>query len=518
MMNDRFSVQLRQHLVDTANERPAEGHLAAIVEHVAVTSQRRPLTAWLPGVQGRIGRFPAALRYGLLALALVLAAVAGALLAGAGAPHPSTPFEGTWTTIDIPDGSTMNLYVGAGAAPSVRFEDLFATGDACIADENKVFTADGVGAITGNRLVASYPNGGGCGSVLVPIAGEYAYDRGTDTLRDQDGIVWTRIPRGDGLVPTSPPEPSPSSSPTPGTAFEGRWTATDPGDGSTLTLIVGAGTAPVVQFQDDFSTGGACAANEVKVFRADGVGDVLSTRLEVSYPDGGGCGSALVPIAGIYDYQAETDTLRDTDFVIWARVPPGGDPAPTLQPIPSRPPPTLAGGCIDLTHGGTYTAPDLAGSMSVTAIVPGTPVVPWWGSRAAFEMAGSCEDGSPMAFHAGGATSVNDGGCMASQAEITDFADAIARLDAPKGNDISDRIDLTIDGHPAARYDITNLSTCPGFGLWDGTILGEGETGSIYLIDVDGVLLAIELNRDGNQTPAELDETYAIIESLQIDR
>ena len=107
---------------------------------------------------------------------------------------------------------------------------------------------------------------------------------------------------------------------------------------------------------------------------------------------------------------------------------------------------------------------------------------------------------------------------MTSQAEVTDFADAIARLDEPQGNDISQRIDLTIDGHRAARYDITKLSTCPGFGLWSGTIIGPGETGSVYVIDVDGLLIEIELNRDGSQTPAELDETYAIIASLQFDR
>jgi hypothetical protein len=107
---------------------------------------------------------------------------------------------------------------------------------------------------------------------------------------------------------------------------------------------------------------------------------------------------------------------------------------------------------------------------------------------------------------------------MSSRAEIIDFADAIARLDEPQGKDISERIDLTIDGHPAARYDISDLSTCSGFGLWSGTILGAGESGSIYVIDVDGVLLEIELNRDGSQTPAELEETHAIIASLQITR
>ena len=71
----------------------------------------------------------------------------------------------------------------------------------------------------------------------------------------------------------------------------------------------------------------------------------------------------------------------------------------------------------------------------------------------------------------------------------------------------------------AARYDISDLTTCPdGFGLWHLTSIGPGETGSVYVIDVDGVLLAIELNRDGTQTQAELEEAYAIIASLQIAR
>ena len=511
MMNDRFSVELRQHLLETASERPADGQLATIVAVVAATPQRRPLIARLPGLHGRIGPLPTAVRYGLIALALVLAAVAGAILAGGGTPSRSTPFEGAWTATDVPDGSTMNLYIGAGTNPSVHFEDLFATGAACIQDQSKVFTADGVGEISGNRLVVSYPNGGGCGSVLVPIVGHYLYDGNTRTLRDQDGVVWTRIPGGDRPVLAVPPRPSPSL------MFEGRWTATDGPDGSTLTLIVSAGTAPVVQFQDDFANREVCVADEVKIFRADGVGEITGNRLVVSYPNGGGCGSNLMSVAGRYDYQAATDTLRDQDGVTWARVAAGIDPAPTLRPAPSgRLAPPLAGGCIDLTHGGNYTAS--AGPVSVTATVPGTPVVTWYGARDLFEMAGSCLYGSPIAVHAMGATSVNDGGCMSSRADVTDFADAIARLDEPQGKDISQRIDLTIDGHRAARYDISKLSTCSGFGLWSGTILGPGETGSVYVIDVDGVLIEIELNRNGEQTPAELEETYAIIASLQFSR
>jgi hypothetical protein len=404
MMNDRFAAELRQHLLETANERPAEGQVATIVESVAATPQRRPLIAGLPDLRGRIGPFPAAVRLGLIALALVLAAVAGALLAGGGGLRPSTPFEGTWTTIDVPDGSTMNLYVGAGNSPTVRLEDLFATGAACVADRTKVFTADGVGEITGNSLVVTYPNGGGCGSVLVAIAGAYLYDRDTGVLRDQDGLVWTRIRGGNAPVSTVPPEPSPSPT-----------------------------------------------------------------------------------------------------------------TSPTLAPVPSgTPKPALAAECADLTNGGTYTAP--AELVSVTATVPGSPVYPWHGSRDFFYLSGPCEDYSPMTFVASTATIVNDGSCMSSRVDVTDFADAIARLDEPQGKDISKRIDLTIDGHPAARYDISKLSTCDGFGLWSGTIIGQGEMGSIYVIDVDGTLVEIELNRDGTQTPAELAEAHAIIESLQFTR
>ena len=410
MMNDRFSAQLRQHLLETANERPAEGQLAAIVEHAATTPQRRPLVVWLPRLEGRIGWLPAAVRYGLIAVALVLAAVAGAILAGGGQPRPSTPFEGRWTTIDPADGSTMNLYVGGGAAPRVRFEDLYATGSACVDDDVKVFAAIGVGEISGSRLEASFPNGGGCGLVTVDIAGIYEYDARTDTLLDQDDVTWERV-EGANPPPTQRPAAEPPATP-----------ATEP--------------------------------------------------------------------------------------------PPEPTPEPTPGQIPAEP--TGALECVDLAHGGTYTR--LVGPLTVTATVPETPAIPWQGARDVFHLSGLCGSVAPIAFFASTATLVNDGGCMPSSAEITDFGDAIARLDSPKGNDISDRIDLTIDGHPAARYDISNLSTCTGFGLWSGTILGAGETGSVYVIDVDGVLMAIELNRDGSQTQAELEEAWAIIASLQIAR
>jgi hypothetical protein len=514
MMNDRFSAQLRQHLLETANDRPAEGQLAAIVDSVAAKPQRRWLAPWRPQVPAWVGGLPATVRYGLLAGLLVLAALAGAILAGGGTHAPSTPFEGSWTTIDVADDSTLYLSVGAGPNPTLRFEDLHATGSACRNDEVKVFRADGVGHINGEQLEATYPNGGGCGLETVSTAGRYVYNPDGDILVDQDGQIWARIPRGDGPLPTLPPEPSPAL------LFAGRWTAVDGSDGSTLTLVVGEGTKPTVQFQDDLASGSVCRDDEVKIFRADGAGEITGNRLAASYPEGGGCGLELVPIIGRYAYDVATDTLRDADGVTWSRVPAGPGPEPTLraQASPSAgAEETLPGGCIDVTHGGTYSA--AAGDLTFTATIPSNPVIPWVGSPESFFLTDSCERGaSRMSFGALGATSVNDSSCMPTRADISGFDDAIARLDTPKGTDISPRIDLTIDGHRAARYDITHLDSCGGFGLWGGTIIGRGETGSIYVIDVDGLLMAIELNRDGSQTAAQMQETYSIVESLQIAR
>jgi hypothetical protein len=86
-MNDRFDLQLRQHLLKTADDRPAAGQLAAIVERVAARAQRRPIVARLV-FPGRLGSAPStSLGYAFIALALIGALLAAAAL-GAGAPRP----------------------------------------------------------------------------------------------------------------------------------------------------------------------------------------------------------------------------------------------------------------------------------------------------------------------------------------------------------------------------------------------------------------------------------------------
>jgi hypothetical protein len=320
-MTDRFDAQLRQHLLENANERAAEGQLAAIAEQLAQTSQRAALPARLTWWPGRIGPFPSvAVRYGLVAAALLVALVA-ALIVGSSAPNPRTVFEGRWTAIDQPDGSTLSLTVSPGETPTVRFEDLFSTGDVCLADEVKVFTAEGTGEITDTHLQATFPDGGGCGLAVVAIALAYDYDPLTDTMRDQDGIVWLRVQGAAGQ----------SQPPSRGTYFEGTWTAIDQPDGSTMNLYVGPGNTPNVRFEDLFATGEACVADEVKVFTAIGIGEISGTSLTVAFPNGGGCGSVVVDIALAFVYEPDTDTIRAQDGIVWHLVREGGT-APT--PVP----------------------------------------------------------------------------------------------------------------------------------------------------------------------------------------
>jgi hypothetical protein len=215
MMNDKFAAQLRRHLVESADERPAEGQLAAIVESVATTRQRLPLVARLMWSPGRIGPVPtAAVRYGLLAAALAGAMAAGAIVGG-GSTGPSTVFDGTWTSTDPADGSVQLLVVGRGNAPAVYFEDGYATGEACVGDAVKRFTARGVGAISGHRLIVEYPDGGGCGLVTVEMAADYTYVAEQEILVDHDGLIWTRALGPQGPVPSGPIPSEPINTPRP---------------------------------------------------------------------------------------------------------------------------------------------------------------------------------------------------------------------------------------------------------------------------------------------------------------
>ena len=515
MMNDRFSAQLRQHLVDSADERPADGQVAAVIDRVAVTPQRHPVAARLTWLPGRATPIPStALRYALIAAALVGATIAWAIVAGGTGPFRSTVFEGTWTTIDPLDGSTMILTVGAGPTPEVRYVDELATGGACDLDPVKRYTAAGTGAITGPRLDVTYPNGGGCGTTTVPTAGGYRYQAATDTLVDLDGVRWTRVSLvGDA---TPPPPPSP--------AFAGTWTTIDPGDGSAMFLTVTAGTSPGVRFVDELATGGACALDSVKVFTADGIGQITGSRMVVTYPDGGGCGLMTMEYGATYDYLAATDTLVDPDELSWARagadvVPPTRAPAPERTPDPE---PTVDANCQQFDAPGSFTAP--AGSLSLTVTVPGTGADPWAGIRDGFWLQRqACPDWSGTGkIQAAEVTSVYTDACAGISVPVATAAEAVAAVSGAKGLDVAGWSDVTLGGYTGVIVDIDvpNVpNTCPDQQILvaDGLHPFDLEvTYGLYLIDVEGRLLAIGLFGSADWDADLRAQVDAILASIEI--
>lgn len=422
-MNDRFSAQLRQHLLESADERPADGQLATVIDGVAGTAQRHPVVARLTWLPGRVGPFPSiALRYGLVALALIAATVAVAIFGGGSSPFRSTVFEGTWTTIDHPDGSTMTLVVGEGTTPAVRFVDELATGGACDLDPVKRFTADGTGEISGSRLVVDFPDGGGCGLMTVEVAGVYEYLANRDMLVDQDGFGWTRV---EG-VPVGPASQPPATQPP----------ATDP-----------PATEPVPT-------------------------------------------------------QAAAE--------------------PSATPVPD---------CLQFPDGGTYRA-TAGDGVSVTVTVPAVVDGSWIGSPDLFNLVRTpCAGPRPVMIEASIVTEVFADACdMEGETRLVSGAsEAIEALVTQEGHDLTGPTDATIAGLPASRLDISvpaefDDTTCTNglIRLWIGTNdtgIGPGETMTIYIVDVDGLALAVHAPfSDEAMTPALIAEVDGIIASLEIER
>ena len=116
-MNDRFAAQLRQHLLDTADERPAHDQLATVLAGVAATRQRGPFSARLMSNLGGAGLLRSAtVRYGLLGVALIGALVAALLLVPGGttpiplpssSPVPTTTPESEPTLSPLPPEPTI---------------------------------------------------------------------------------------------------------------------------------------------------------------------------------------------------------------------------------------------------------------------------------------------------------------------------------------------------------------------------------------------------------------------------
>jgi hypothetical protein len=134
---------------------------------------------------------------------LSLAAGVVVLIALAGAPvvqaAPSTPFTGSWTSIDPVDGSIQHLDVRGGASVQVSYVDEYGTTCVEIGAPTTVFTGRLSGTADGATMTARF-NQAACGSVLVLKAAyrfswAFTYDPGTDTLfgaLDDGPATWPR--------------------------------------------------------------------------------------------------------------------------------------------------------------------------------------------------------------------------------------------------------------------------------------------------------------------------------------
>lgn len=193
MTHDRTGAAIRRHLLETADERPADGQLAASVR---LTSTIRQRPRW--AIAARELAYPSAaaprmaLRFAFLVAILLLAAAGIAAFGGGSGGR--TPFQGIWTSIDPGDGSRQTLVVGTSLNPTVHFEDAFSIMCQQGGDAVTLFLADGRGEIASGRLTAHFAESG-CITWRVPaFDATFDYNAATQSLLDDTGIKWYRQP------------------------------------------------------------------------------------------------------------------------------------------------------------------------------------------------------------------------------------------------------------------------------------------------------------------------------------
>jgi hypothetical protein len=129
-------------------------------------------------------------RIGLATAALALAlALPSGVLAG---PAVGSQFAGLWVSTDPVDGSTQMLKIAAGSAPSVTYQDFFASSCEDHGSPSTHWVAAGRGEVDGNFLGITFHKSG-CGAFTIGAYEDYVeYDAGTDTLIDSSGTTYDR--------------------------------------------------------------------------------------------------------------------------------------------------------------------------------------------------------------------------------------------------------------------------------------------------------------------------------------
>jgi hypothetical protein len=123
-------------------------------------------------------------------LSTVAAGVCAASALSVSPAHAAGTYAGSWTATDVPDGSALSLSIqGVGPRYAVREVDAAAT--VC---GGAPATVSGRGREDGPYLVATVTlacePGGNVFREHVQVF--FSYDAGTDTLTDNEGVVWYR--------------------------------------------------------------------------------------------------------------------------------------------------------------------------------------------------------------------------------------------------------------------------------------------------------------------------------------
>ena len=320
------------------------------------------------------------------------------------------------------------------------------------------------------------------------------------------------------------------------TDFEGTWTSADPVDGSMQYLAVASGSAPAVQFADSYATGPACVADTVKVFTADGTGTIDGDRLEVRWPNDGGCGLMTAGISvHTFTYDDATDSLVDDNRLTWERAA-AGVVLPTRGPLPASPVPDVQSAsppdseCLEFRADTTdRNYHGVVGPYKLRVTVPTTPDKTWHGLRGGFVLyRANCSFGGPW-VDASVIERVYGDACdrAGTSLEVDSPAATIAALAAQQGVDIVGPTAITVDGHAAARFEVTvatgvDRTTCTDgvLQIFDG--VANDLPATVVLVDVDGATLGVVFHGFEDEDPA-IDRVLAadvdeIVASLRIDR
>jgi hypothetical protein len=130
---------------------------------------------------------------GVMGAALLLSMIPVA--AGAAAP---APFSGTWTSIDVFDGSTQYLSIDNSARPTVTLVDLYASYCANHGALSTLYVGSGTGKFKSSTELDVTMRSAACGSFKVPLNHSNAgikFTLQTDgTLLDTYRDIWHLYP------------------------------------------------------------------------------------------------------------------------------------------------------------------------------------------------------------------------------------------------------------------------------------------------------------------------------------